>query len=70
LPISSIDSALSEREITVLKLLAEGLSNQEIAQKLIISTNTAKAHVRHILQKLDARDRLGAVVRARELKLI
>jgi ATP/maltotriose-dependent transcriptional regulator MalT len=70
LPTSTTPNRLSERETDVLRFLAEGLSNQEIARKLVISTNTAKAHVRHILQKLDARDRLGAVMRAKELKLI
>lgn len=61
---------LSEREIEVIELVAEGLSNQQIADRLRISLSTAKTHVYHIFDKLDAKDRLHAVERARELKLI
>lgn len=55
---------LSEREQEVLQLLGEGLSNQEIAEKLIISLATVKTHVRHILQRLDVEDRAQAVIQA------
>ncbi len=61
---------LSDREMAVLRLLVEDLSNREISEKLMISLSTAKTHVRHILNKLDAKDRLSAVVRAKELKLL
>lgn len=61
---------LSERELDVLRLLAEGLTNQQIADKLFISLHTAKVHVHRILDKLDARGRSQAISRARELKLI
>jgi len=61
---------LSERELEVLRLLAVGLSNQEIAEKLMISLNTTKTHVRHLFDKLDAKDRLQAVTRAKDLELI
>jgi LuxR family maltose regulon positive regulatory protein len=61
---------ISERELEVLKLLAAGLSNQEIAEKLIISLNTTKTHLRHIFEKLEASGRTQAIARARELKLI
>jgi LuxR family maltose regulon positive regulatory protein len=61
---------MSRRESEVLQLVADGLSNQEIAQKLTISLNTAKTHVSHVFAKLNARDRLQAVTRAKELKLI
>jgi LuxR family transcriptional regulator, maltose regulon positive regulatory protein len=64
------NALLSSRELEVLRLLAEGLSNQEIAARLIISLNTTKTHVRHVFDKLDAKDRLQAVTRAKELKLI
>ena len=67
---SSTPGLLSERELEVLKLMSAGLSNQEIAHKLVISPSTAKTHVHNILEKLYARDRLQAVNRARELKLI
>jgi LuxR family maltose regulon positive regulatory protein len=60
----------SERELEVLKLVSEGLSNQQIAERLVISLSTAKSHVYHIFDKLEAKDRLQAVNRARELKLI
>jgi ATP/maltotriose-dependent transcriptional regulator MalT len=58
---------LTSREREVLGLLLEGKSNQEIAQRLVISPSTAKVHVRHILEKLGVRSRLQAVLRAQEL---
>jgi LuxR family maltose regulon positive regulatory protein len=63
-------SILSEREIEVLRLIAEGLSNQQIADKLIISLGTAKNHVHNIIEKLEAKGRTQAVTQARELELI
>jgi LuxR family maltose regulon positive regulatory protein len=61
---------LSSRERDVLALLAEGLSNQHIADQLVISLNTAKRHVKHILAKLAVTNRTQAVARARELQLL
>jgi DNA-binding NarL/FixJ family response regulator len=55
---------LSERELEVFRLLARGLSNGEIGQELYISETTVKTHVTHILQKLNLRDRVQAVVLA------
>ena len=55
---------LTEREIEVLKLLVKGKSNTEIAQELIVSVHTAKAHVCSILQKLCVDDRVQAAVKA------
>jgi LuxR family maltose regulon positive regulatory protein len=61
---------LSAREREVLILLAEGLSNQHIADHLIISLNTTKRHVKHLLAKLAVTNRTQAVTRARELNLL
>ncbi|SFX70030.1 LuxR C-terminal-related transcriptional regulator [Marinospirillum alkaliphilum] len=62
--------ALSSREEKVLLLVAEGLQNKEIAERLFISLHTVKTHLRHILHKLDVRSRTQAVSRARELRLL
>jgi LuxR family maltose regulon positive regulatory protein len=70
-PISSPPPALlSERERTVLRLLAEGQTVQMIASDLIISLHTARAHVKHIYAKLDAHNRVEAIERAHTLKLL
>jgi DNA-binding NarL/FixJ family response regulator len=57
---------LSERETEVFALVGAGLTNTEIAEQLFISVATVKSHVRHILAKLDLRDRVQAVVLAHE----
>jgi LuxR family transcriptional regulator, maltose regulon positive regulatory protein len=61
---------LSERELEVLRLVAEGLSNGEIARKLYLSPNTLKAHTQSIYGKLDVHSRVQAVNLARELGLL
>jgi LuxR family maltose regulon positive regulatory protein len=61
---------LSERELEVLRLIAVGLSNPEIAEHLYVSTNTIKAHAKSIYRKLDVHNRTQAVNRARELELL
>lgn len=64
------DEALSARELEVLRLLAGGSSNPEIAERLVISPHTAKRHVANILGKLGAATRTEAAARARELGLL
>jgi DNA-binding NarL/FixJ family response regulator len=61
---------LSERELEVLRLLARGLSNAEIATNLYLSDTTVKSHVAHILAKLNLRDRVQTVVFAYETGVI
>jgi DNA-binding NarL/FixJ family response regulator len=67
---AQLDEPLSEREQEVLKLLAEGLSNKEIGQKLSLAEGTVKNYVTNLLGKIGVRDRTQAALRARELGLI
>jgi DNA-binding NarL/FixJ family response regulator len=61
---------ISKREYEVLELIAQGLSNQEIAEKLFVSLNTVKTHSSNLFMKLDARRRTQAIHRAKELGLL
>jgi LuxR family maltose regulon positive regulatory protein len=61
---------LTLREMEILKLIAAGYSNKEIADRSFISLDTVKTHVRHIFEKLDVNTRLQAMLRAKALKLL
>ena len=63
-------NSLTQRELEVLKAVARGLSNSEMADELFISETTVKTHLAHILTKLDLRDRIQAVVLAYESGLV
>lgn len=64
------DIGLSERELDVLKLISDGLSNQDIADKLFISLHTVKTHARKINVKFSVKSRTQAIVKARELEIL
>jgi LuxR family maltose regulon positive regulatory protein len=61
---------LSDRELQVLRLLAAGRSNRQIADELVVVVDTVKKHVGHILDKLGAANRTQAVARARALDML
>jgi LuxR family maltose regulon positive regulatory protein len=61
---------LSQRELEVLRLIAQGLSNQEICERLFLALDTVKGHNRRIFDKLQVQRRTEAIARARELGLI
>ena len=61
---------LSERELEILRLVASGASNREIASTLVIAEGTVKNHLTHILEKLGVRDRMQAVLKAKDLELL
>ncbi|MFN3848881.1 MAG: response regulator transcription factor [Spirosomataceae bacterium] len=61
---------LSRRELEVLQLMADGLSNQEIADKLFVSLNTIKTHSSKVFEKLDVKRRTQAIEKAKRLSLI
>jgi LuxR family maltose regulon positive regulatory protein len=67
---TDFDADLSNRELDTLKLIARDLSNQEIADKLFISLNTVKTHLKNIYLKLEVDNRAKAVAKARELGMV
>jgi LuxR family maltose regulon positive regulatory protein len=66
---SALVDPLSARELEVLHLIAEGLSNDAIAQKLFLSTGTVKVHLKHIYGKLDVNSRTQAIARLHDMNL-
>jgi len=67
---SNLGSGLSDRELDTLKLIGEDLTNQEIADRLFISLNTVKTHLKNVFLKLDVDNRTKAVDKAKELEII
>jgi LuxR family maltose regulon positive regulatory protein len=70
LPAQSLIEPLSQRELEVLRLIAQGLSNREISERLFLAVITVKGHNRNIFRKLQVRRRTEAIARARELGLL
>jgi DNA-binding NarL/FixJ family response regulator len=67
---SPLAEPLTPRELDILRLMVEGLSNKEIADTLVISEGTVKNHISNILGKLEVRDRTQAALKAKDLRLI
>jgi DNA-binding NarL/FixJ family response regulator len=69
-PAAALVEPLSKRELEVLQCIADGLPNQEIAERLIVAPSTVKTHINNIFSKLGVESRTQAVKRARELDLL
>ena len=65
-----LQTGISKRELEVLTLMAQGLTNQEIADKLFVSLNTVKTHSSNLFLKLEVKRRTQAIERAKQLRLI
>jgi LuxR family maltose regulon positive regulatory protein len=70
LPVKGLVEQLSQRELIMLQLIAQGLSNREISERLFLALSTVKGHNRNIFDKLQVQSRTEAVARARELGLL
>jgi len=70
LPAAGLLEPPSGRELEILRLVAAGKSNRQIASELFVSVGTVKTHLNNLYRKLDARSRTQAVARGRELNLI
>ena len=69
-PQAPLLEGLSQREVEVLRLIASGRTNKEIARSLLLSVSTVKKHVHHIVSKLRVCDRVEAAVKANQLGLL
>jgi len=70
IPNRALVEPLSERELEILRLITQGLSNQEIAKQLVVGVPTVKKHINHMYSKLGVRSRTQALIRAHEWKLV
>jgi LuxR family maltose regulon positive regulatory protein len=70
LPANLLIESLSQRELKILQLIAQGLSNREIGERLFLALDTIKGHNRKIFDKLQVQSRTEAIARARELGLL
>jgi LuxR family maltose regulon positive regulatory protein len=68
--IQNLHEPLGARELEILRLIADGHSNQAIADRLVVAVSTVKKHVNNLYGKLDVQSRTQALVRARELHLL
>ena len=66
-PTEPLPEPLTPRELEILRLLAQGLTNRQISEELVVSAATVKVHIEHIIAKLRVSDRTQAAVRAAEL---
>ena len=69
-PAAGLVDPLNPRELEVLRLIAEGYSNREIADRLVLGVSTVKTHINHLFQKLDVSSRTQAIAQGRALGML